>query len=122
MLPQTPHLSEKTVYLFSDLLLHDMGHNLADGGTANKAPVANAARTETFATKGEWRTAPLWGLGVRLKEIASGKIDGLMHDGRARTIGEAILWHGGEGAAARELYRALPAAARLELETFLGGL
>lgn len=120
---QMPHLSQKTVRLFSDLLLHDMGHDLADGSAAETGPVGTAPVDATAAaTVREWRTAPLWGLGTRLKEIASGRIDGLMHDGRARTIAEAVLWHGGEATAARERYKSLPAAARLELEAFLGNL
>ena len=67
---------------FSDLLLHDMGAGLSDG------------RSEFKATPNEWKTAPLWGLGKY--KLASGKNPELLHDGRAKTIEEAILWHGGE--------------------------
>lgn len=94
------HLSRRQVRLFSDLLLHDMGAELAVPGDA-----------ETRLGR-SWRTAPLWGLGQRFEDIAAGRIDGLLHDGRARTIEEAILWHAGEGLAARNAYRKLPATER----------
>lgn len=68
---------------FSDLLLHDMGEALSDG------------RKEFLASEREWRTAPLWALGKYKKAL--GKDPDLLHDGRAKTIEEAILWHGGEG-------------------------
>jgi CxxC motif-containing protein (DUF1111 family) len=90
---------------YSDLLLHDMGDGLADG------------RPEGDASGREWRTAPLWGLG---RAGASG--GGLLHDGRARTPLEAILWHGGEAQAARDRIAALPAAAKATLLAFLDSL
>lgn len=105
-----PHLSSKVIAPFSDFLLHDMGVDLAVPGD------------EASLDGRSWRTTPLWGLGQRLDDIAQGLIDGLMHDGRARTIEEAILWHGGEGGAAREAYRNLPAAARQDLVAYLAGL
>ena len=86
---------------YTDLLLHDLGPELADQGAAADP----AARL--------WRTAPLWGLG---------STPALLHDGRARDLQEAILWHGGEAEAARERYRALDAAARAQLLAFLAGL
>jgi CxxC motif-containing protein (DUF1111 family) len=64
------------------MLLHDMGEGLSDG------------RSEFLATPTEWRTAPLWSIGKY--HLASGQNPELLHDGRARTIEEAILWHGGE--------------------------
>lgn len=76
-----PHLSNQTIWPYSDLLLHDMGEDLADG------------RPDYLADGNEWRTPPLWGIGL------SKKVNGaqnFLHDGRARTIEEAILWHGGE--------------------------
>lgn len=88
---------------FTDLLLHDLGPGLADGGP------------EHAAGPRHWRTAPLWGLSRRLHA-------GLLHDGRARTVQEAVLWHGGEAAAARRSYAALPAARRAELLRFLESL
>jgi len=107
---RAPHLSHKPVRLFSDLLVHDMGAGLA--ASANAPTLYDRS----------WRTAPLWGLGQRLGEMAAGQIDGLLHDGRARTIEEAILWHGGEGQGAREAYRALAASERAELLAYLAGL
>lgn len=105
-----PHLSRKQVRLFSDLLLHDMGGELAVPGDA-ETPDGRS-----------WRTAPLWGLGQRLEDIAAGHIDGLLHDGRARTIEEAILWHAGEGLAARNAYRKLSAGERDALLAYLADL
>ena len=105
-----PHRARQGVRLFSDLLLHDMGEGLADN------------RPEGSASGSEWRTAPLWGLSRRLARIAYGSLPGLLHDGRARTIEEAILWHGGEAARARDAYAALSQADRDNLLAFLAGL
>lgn len=91
------------VRAFTDLLLHDMGPGL-DGGAA-----------EGGAAGRDWRTAPLWGLGSR--ETA-----GLLHDARARDIEEAILWHGGEGAAARSLFESLRSGQRAALLDYLRSL
>jgi CxxC motif-containing protein (DUF1111 family) len=92
---------------YTDLLLHDMGEGLADG------------MPEAAATGREWRTAPLWGLGQvrRTPERA-----GYLHDGRARSVSEAILWHGGEAAQAREAFTRLNASSREALMRFLDGL
>lgn len=108
--PATPHLSAKRVALHSDLLLHDMGDGLADR-TLQGATLAK-----------QWRTAPLWGLSRRLAEIGSGALPGLLHDGRAASIGPAILWHGGEAAAARQRFLDLDAGNRAALERYLGSL
>lgn len=103
-----PELRNQTIHPFTDLLLHDMGSGLADGWTE-------------FSAKGrEWRTAPLWGLGF--SESLSRRKVVYLHDGRARSIEEAILWHGGEGTASREGFRALSAQRRDELITFLRSL
>jgi CxxC motif-containing protein (DUF1111 family) len=91
---------------YTDLLLHDLGPELADEG-AEGVPAARL-----------WRTAPLWGLGAAL---VAGKT-ALLHDGRARDAQEAILWHGGEAEAARDRFRALGADDRAELVMFLSGL
>ena len=102
-----PELSQQTIHPFTDLLLHDMGPELADG------------RPDYLATGSEWRTPPLWGLGLVLS------IDGylfLMHDGRARDFAEAILWHGGQAEAAKEAFRLLPEDARTALIAFLESL
>ena len=99
-------LSGKPVRLYSDLLLHDMGDELADGVS------------DRGAGEREWRTAPLWGL-----RVAPDFLDGrlfLLHDGRARTLEEAVLLHGGEGRAARDAFLALPPADRAALLDFVG--
>ncbi|WKZ57367.1 MAG: di-heme oxidoredictase family protein [Bdellovibrionota bacterium] len=93
---------------FTDLLLHDMGPDLAD------------ERPEFSATQREWRTPPLWGLG--LHPFLSSKRPGYLHDGRARTIEEAILWHGGEALSSRESFKDLSAAERFQLIRFLQSL
>lgn len=102
-----PELSRRTIAPYSDLLLHDMGDGLADG------------RPEGGASGREWRTAPLWGLG--LLGAVSGSVH-LLHDGRARSVEEAILWHGGEAQAAREKFRRASAADRAALLAFLASL
>lgn len=111
-LPDAPHLSRKTAALYSDLLLHDLGGDLAEGAQER---VDQSVPSDLRL----WRTAPLWGLGARLDDIAVGRIDGLLHDGRARTIEEAILWHGGEGTRAREAYRSLSETERRALVAYL---
>ena len=100
-------LANQTIHPYTDLLLHDLGDGLADG------------RPDFLATGSEWRTAPLWGLG--LVQVVSPHA-GFLHDGRARTIEEAVLWHGGEAAAARDAFRALGKPERDALLTFLSAL
>jgi CxxC motif-containing protein (DUF1111 family) len=106
-LPGVPSVSNQTIHPYTDLMLHDMGEGLADG------------RPEFLATGREWRTPPLWGIG--LTRIVHGEVH-LLHDGRARTLTEAILWHGGEAEASRERFRALPRAERDALRAFLESL
>jgi CxxC motif-containing protein (DUF1111 family) len=98
--PSLPGSKGETVTLFSDLLLHDMGENLADGVAEGQA--------QSF----EWRTPPL----VRLSE---GEKRGLLHDGRARSIEEAISWHGGEAEASLARFKALNAEDRRKLIAYL---
>jgi CxxC motif-containing protein (DUF1111 family) len=98
-------LSDRPVRLYSDLLLHDMGDELADG-------VADGD-----ATGREWRTAPLWGLRV-MREFLAGSAF-LMHDGRARSVAEAIGLHGGEASSSRARYRGLTVADRARLLDFV---
>ena len=100
-------LSGQTIHPFTDLLLHDMGDGLADG------------RPDFLATGREWRTPPLWGVG--LVETVNGHSN-FLHDGRARTLSEAILWHGGEADAARSAFLAMPKADREALLAFLSSL
>jgi CxxC motif-containing protein (DUF1111 family) len=92
---------------YTDLLLHDMGEELADG------------RPDFEADGREWRTPPLWGIGL-LSEV-SGHTE-LLHDGRARNVTEAVLWHGGEAMTSRESFRAMPKADREALVRFVNSL
>jgi CxxC motif-containing protein (DUF1111 family) len=96
-----------TIHPYTDLLLHDMGEELADG------------RPDFEASGREWRTAPLWGIG--LIRAVNGKVS-LLHDGRARDVSEAVLWHGGQAEASRESFRALSAAEREALVKFVESL
>ncbi|MFC4257851.1 di-heme oxidoredictase family protein [Marinobacter lacisalsi] len=102
-----PDLSNQTIWPYTDLLLHDMGDRLADG-----RPVFEADGRE-------WRTPPLWGIG--LTQTVNPQA-GFLHDGRARTLEEAILWHGGEARPATDAYRAMDAADRASIIRFLESL
>lgn len=101
------HLRGQTIWPYTDLLLHDMGEGLADN------------RPEGKADGREWRTAPLWGIG--LTETVTGKAL-FLHDGRARNLTEAILWHGGEAARARDGFASLGPEDRKRLIAFLNSL
>ena len=107
VVPGLPDLSQQVIRAYTDLLLHDMGAALADG------------RPDFEATGSEWRTPPLWGIG--LVETVN-RHTYFLHDGRARNLAEAILWHGGEAEAAKEYFRRLPAADREALLQFLRSL
>lgn len=96
---------------YSDLLVHDMGDGLADRASDGSVSIVAGAR--------EWRTAPLWGLGARAAEPKGAN---LLHDGRARSILEAILWHGGEAYAAKQRAAELSASDRAALIAFLESL
>lgn len=99
--------SFQLIWPYTDLLLHDMGEDLADN------------RPEGRATGREWKTPPLWGIGL------AGAVNGqarFLHDGRARSLEEAILWHGGEARAARDGFAALSAEDRKALIAFLNSL
>ena len=100
-------LSHQDIHAYTDLLLHDMGRGLADG------------RPDFEATGSEWRTPPLWGLGI-VDDVNGQRF--LLHDGRATTFEEAILWHGGEAMTAREAFRMASRADRAALLAFLGTL
>lgn len=101
-----PELANQTIHPYTDLLLHDLGFDMADD------------RPDFAATGAEWRTAPLWGLGL----IPIDADRGLLHDGRARTLEEAILWHGGEGGRSRALFMNAELADRQALMAFLESL
>lgn len=100
-------LSRQVIHPYSDLLLHDMGDALADG------------RPDHDASGREWRTPPLWGIGLAATVTPAG---GFLHDGRARTALEAIAWHDGEATFSRDAVRAMPRGDRDALLRFLGSL
>jgi CxxC motif-containing protein (DUF1111 family) len=102
-----PALEHQTIHAYTDLLLHDMGPDLADG------------RPDGLASGSEWRTPPLWGIG--LVETVNGHTR-FLHDGRARNLTEAILWHGGEARAARNAFRRLSGPERAAVVQFLESL
>ncbi|NNM12299.1 MAG: hypothetical protein HKO60_10295, partial [Pseudomonadales bacterium] len=104
-----PHaeLRNQIIYPYTDLLLHDMGPGLA------------SSLGEGSAAGNEWRTAPLWNIGLTAG-VSGGQ--GYLHDGRARTLHEAIMWHGGEAAASQAAYDAMPAGDQAALIAFLQSL
>jgi CxxC motif-containing protein (DUF1111 family) len=106
-IPGLETLQGQTFHPMTDLLLHDMGPGLADN------------RPDGLATGQEWRTPPLWGIGLIPTVNGHSR---LLHDGRARNIEEAILWHGGEAEQAQTAYRHLPAEERAALIKFLESL
>ncbi|NIB39899.1 thiol oxidoreductase [Pseudomaricurvus alkylphenolicus] len=100
-------LADQTIFPYTDLLLHDMGEGLAD---QSREFVANGS---------EWRTPPLWGIGLT---FTVGGVESYLHDGRARNLQEAILWHGGEAQKSRDAYKAAPKDQRRALLQFLQDL
>ena len=102
--PPLPQLANLTFRAYTDLLLHDMGEELADG------------RPDFKAGPRDWRTPPLWGLG--LSQTVSGST-AMLHDGRARNVTEAVLWHGGEAEVSREAFRNMSRAEREALVRFV---
>ncbi|HFQ5339634.1 TPA: di-heme oxidoredictase family protein [Vibrio vulnificus] len=102
-----PALSEQTIHPYTDLLLHDMGPGLADN------------RPEYLANGQEWRTPPLWGIGYT-QEVNDHTY--FLHDGRARNLMEAVLWHGGEAEAAKQNVLKMSAKERDALIAFLNSL
>ena len=100
-------LRSQSIQPYTDMLLHDMGAGLADNLGEGKASGA------------EWRTPPLWGIGSTA-EVSGG--EAYLHDGRARNLTEAILWHGGEAQASKEGFRQLPASDRAAVVKFLQSL
>lgn len=102
-----PMLSNQRIHPFTDMLLHDMGSGLADN------------RPDFQASGNEWRTPPLWGIGLFPKTNGEAYY---LHDGRARTLEEAILWHGGEAEKAKEAFVQLSRSDRDDLIKFLNSL
>ena len=106
-LPSNPEQSFQLIWPYSDMLLHDMGEGLAD------------RRSEGLANGREWRTAPLWGIG--LTKTVSGHTQ-FLHDGRARNLIEAILWHGGEAEHIKQKFLKFTSKERNQLLAFLNSL
>jgi CxxC motif-containing protein (DUF1111 family) len=105
--PTFSHLSNQTIYPFTDLLLHDMGEELSDN------------RPDFLADGNEWRTPPLWGIGL-FQTVNDHTY--YLHDGRARNLEEAVLWHGGEATQSLELFKQLTAYERSQVIQFLNSL
>lgn len=114
-------LRSQTIKPYTDMLLHDMGPDMADN------------LGEGLASGAEWRTAPLWGLGLSacvtggVTNAGQGAqvctpVHSYLHDGRARSIEEAILWHGGEGQASKNAYQALSSSQKQDVLRFLESL
>ncbi len=99
-----PELRDREFHPYTDLLIHDMGEGLADH------------RPEGSASGTEWRTPPLWGIGLSMSLNGHERF---LHDGRARGLAEAILWHGGEAERAREAFRTAASDDRAALIAFL---
>jgi CxxC motif-containing protein (DUF1111 family) len=99
-----PALADQVIHPYTDLLLHDMGEGLADG------------RPDAEATGSEWRTAPLWGIGLTRTVNDHTRF---LHDGRARSLTEAILWHGGEAEASADRFRTMTTEQRDALIAYL---
>jgi CxxC motif-containing protein (DUF1111 family) len=102
-----PSIAHQTIHPYTDLLVHDMGQGLADN------------RPDFDASGSEWRTSPLWGVGLAQTVLP---YSGFLHDGRARTLAEAILWHGGEAEASKEKFRTMAKGDRDALIKFLTAL
>ena len=100
-------LGSQTIHPYTDLLLHDMGSGLADG------------RPDFQASGSEWRTAPLWGLGL---SATTSRHTNYLHDGRARNVLEAVMWHGGEGEVSRQYVERLSQTDRDALVAFVNSL
>ncbi len=103
----SPQVKGLKIWPYTDLLLHDMGEALADG------------RPDYAANGRQWKTPPLWGVGL-IREVNGHQR--LLHDGRARGVLEAVLWHGGEATAAREQVRGFSAKDRAALVAFVESL
>lgn len=102
-----PHLARQSIWPYTDLLLHDMGPALADG------------RPDYLASGSEWRTPPLWGVGLGKSVNGS---DNLLHDGRAQSVEAAVLWHGGEATLVKQKFIQLKRKDRQALVKFVESL
>jgi CxxC motif-containing protein (DUF1111 family) len=105
--PEFPRAAHRTIHPYTDLLLHDMGEGLADG------------RPDYEASGRDWRTTPLWGIGL-VGAVSQRAF--YLHDGRARSLTEAILWHGGEAQSSRDAFSTLTDENRQAIIEFLNTL
>jgi CxxC motif-containing protein (DUF1111 family) len=105
--PNLPEISNQTIFAYTDMLVHDMGEGLADN------------RADFLANGREWRTPPLWGIGLTQ---TVNKHTQLLHDGRARNLTEAILWHDGEARQSKDYFKGLNSSDRAALVKFLESL
>ncbi|NKC15412.1 MAG: hypothetical protein GKR94_25420 [Gammaproteobacteria bacterium] len=105
--PTIAQLAGQTFWPYTDLRLHDMGEGLADG------------KPDFAAGPRDWRTPALWAIG--LTRVVSGAVT-LLHDGRARSLSEAILWHGGEAQVSREAFVNMTKRERQSLLKFLSSI
>ncbi|RYE11977.1 MAG: hypothetical protein EOP51_32365, partial [Sphingobacteriales bacterium] len=105
--PKNLAISNQRIHAYTDLLLHDLGAGLGDG------------RPDYLADGNEWRTPPLWGIGLFAKTNGTPYY---LHDGRARTITEAILWHDGEAKKSKDAFVKLSKSDRDALLKFLNSL
>ena len=103
-------LRNQTIRPYTDLLLHDMGPGLADNFS------------EGMASGSQWRTSPLWGIGYATRVMSTEGTVGYLHDGRARTLTEAVMWHAGEADKAKQRFAAMSASDRQALLAFLNSL
>ena len=121
-LPKTAddHIEQhgQVIYPYTDMLLHDMGDDLADRTIAGKLPPKNL-QVEFLANSYEWRTPALWGVGLAQTVDPQATF---LHDGRARTLMEAVLWHGGEAKKQQQKVLTLDKQGRAELNAFLQSL
>jgi CxxC motif-containing protein (DUF1111 family) len=106
-LPTLPEFADQLIWPYTDLLLHDLGEELSDH------------RPSYDAQGSEWKTPPLWGLGL-IRVV--NKHEYLLHDGRARGVEEAILWHGGEAEDSRRLFKEMNQSDRTALIRFVRSL
>ena len=100
-------INDQTIWSYTDLLLHEMGPGLDDGFAE-----------EGLSLSSQWRTAPLWGLAMTQTQRVNRKAS-FLHDGRARSIEEAIIWHAGEAKTAQQRYQALPQRQKDQLLAWL---
>ncbi|MFL0801518.1 MAG: c-type cytochrome [Agarilytica sp.] len=117
-----PELSEQIIFPYTDLLLHDLGEDLSDfslGENLENQPAQADVLVEFLANSREWRTPPLWGLGMAKVVDPNASF---LHDGRARTVMEEVLWHGGEAELSKQAVLDFSEDERADFMNFLNDL